>query len=338
MSAGHPSRLPDAHEAAALWHERLAAGASQSVRAAFMRWRAGESAHGDAFAQIEAAYGAAKSLAGAPDILALRHETLARIVMSPRQERWRTALVAGIAVVMVGSASLAAWRSGSGSPSVEAEVVEPGIYRTAVGERMTLTLIDGSTATLNTASRLRVHYTAAERRLILEAGQAFFKVAKNQSRPFVVVAGDHQVIAHGTEFDVRLGTRSLEVALLEGEISVASSADGRMAVATRLRPNQILLASGATTSVRTVEDVARHTSWRDGLILFEDERLADAVAEINRYSSRPIILADGSLGDLRVSGAFHTGGTTAFVEALELGFDVKVVEAGRERIILAARR
>ena len=343
MSAGHSSPPTDAcgtdtRETAALWHERLEAGASQSLHAAFAQWRTCEPEHDEAFTQIEAAHDAAKRLAGSPDILALRHETLTRLVMSPRREPWRAMLAAGIAAVIIGSASLIAWRLDGGSPSAEAAVLEPSVYRTGVGERLTITLADGSTATLNTASQLRVRYTSAERRLVLEAGQAFFEVAKGQSRPFIVVAGDRLVTAHGTEFDVRLDTGSLEVALLEGAVSVAPSTADRSAVVTRLKPNELLVASGTTTSVRTIDDAARLTSWRDGLILFEDDRLADAVAEMNRYSMRPIMLADPKVGDMRISGAFHTGGTDAFVEALELGFEVKIVEDGKERIVLASRR
>ncbi|MEJ1961315.1 MAG: FecR domain-containing protein [Gammaproteobacteria bacterium] len=70
---------------------------------------------------------------------------------------------------------------------------------------------DGSAITLNTDSQLRVALTEAERRVDLKQGEAFFEVAKDSTRPFVVEAGRKRVVAVGTKFSVRRDGDFVEV-------------------------------------------------------------------------------------------------------------------------------
>lgn len=320
---------------AALWLERLAGEPGDALRARFEQWRESDPAHEAALARVEAAGAAALALADAPEILALRHQTLTRIVVAPR--RWGLAAAAAVAALLLVPVATGLWPAADAPPAPEAAAAEPSIYRTGVGERLTVALADGSTVVLNTSSRLRVAFTEGERRLVLEAGQALFEVAKDKTRPFIVAAGDRIVTATGTAFDVKLGRQSVEVKLIEGEVTVAPASRKEAAAVMRMKPNEVLVASAGTMAVKSVPDIAQAVSWRDGLVVFENERLADAVAEVNRYTRRPIQLAGAEIGELRVSGAFRTGETDAFVEALELGFGVEVRESGPERVVLAAR-
>src|SRR5271155_3294928 len=77
-----------------------------------------------------------------------------------------------------------------------------GVYTTGIGEQRTVQLLDGSTVELNARSTIQVRLTAEQRDVTLLDGQALFRVAKDKQRPFVVQAGDAQVRAVGTEFDV----------------------------------------------------------------------------------------------------------------------------------------
>lgn len=329
----------DLLEQAACWHERMInATVTSSDRAGFEQWYSADPANADAYAQMEQAYADVRRLADAPSMVVLRHETLTRIVVPRHRGPWQLAIAASVAI-LVGVSALSAWQFGPFDyhPAKQAAAVPaPGFYQTAVGERLTVTLSDGSIAALNTASRLRVVYTAERRFLVLEAGQALFEVAKGQTRPFIVLAGDRTVTAHGTAFDVRVERRRVEVVLLEGEVTVAREHADSADRVTWMRPNDVLVASGAATSVKKVEDAKQLASWRDGLIVFENERLDDAIAEVNRYVTRRILLADPSLSDVRISGAFRTGETNSFVEALELGFSIRVVEETPEHVVLVS--
>jgi transmembrane sensor len=93
---------------------------------------------------------------------------------------------------------------------------------TKIGGLHTLDLPDGSVVHLNTDSRVEVQFTRAQRRVRLARGEAHFTVAKNSARPFVVMAGDIEMRAVGTAFNVRLHPSTVEVLVTEGAVEVAA--------------------------------------------------------------------------------------------------------------------
>jgi transmembrane sensor len=200
------------------------------------------------------------------------------------------------------------------------------LYRTAVGERSTVVLPDGSVATLNTDSVLKVAYSGAERGVRLLKGQALFEVAKNARIPFQVYAADRRITAVGTVFDVRLQGEEVKVALVEGIVKVAPlERPGPAAPAPQvtMTAGEVLDAPpSAAMTVRTA-DIARAVSWKDGVAVFDDQPLAEAVAEMNRYTARPVVLADPAIGSLRVSGVFRTGDPDRFAAAMTEVFPLR---------------
>ena len=75
--------------------------------------------------------------------------------------------------------------------------------------------------------------------------------------------------------------------------------------------------------VRTA-DSGRAVSWKDGVVVFDDQPLAEAVAELNRYTNRQVTLAEPSIGAYRVSGVFRTGDPERFAEAMAEVFPLDV--------------
>lgn len=306
-----------------------------ATRGSFEAWQSAAPEHAAAYADVEATWQLARELRETPPLLSLRHETSTRLVAATRHLMRRLGMAAGLAAAVIGLGTGAYLghqvyqRRVASSSELASEV-----YQTRVGERMALTLVDGSKVTLNTASRLRVVYSETERRLVLEAGQALFRVAKGQAQPFIVTAGGQRITAHGTEFDVRLDRDSIKVALVEGIVSVQDE-NKPSTPEIRLKPNEVLAAGADVRSVRAVPDMERLVSWQDGLLIFEDESLGAAVAEMNRYVRRPIILSDPSLAKLRISGAFRAGSTRTFVDAVTHLFPVTIVENTADSIVLA---
>src|SRR5262249_22327407 len=94
---------------------------------------------------------------------------------------------------------------------------------TGIGEQRTITLEDGTRVELNTSSELRVRYDEHTRKVILKAGEAYFDVAQQLQRPFIVAAGKQQVVALGTAFMVRRDYDSITVTLLDGRVAVTPS-------------------------------------------------------------------------------------------------------------------
>jgi transmembrane sensor len=206
---------------------------------------------------------------------------------------------------------------------------------TDIGERSLLVLADGSKVTLNTASSVHADYAGHERRVTLVRGEAFFDVAKNATRPFIVSAGSRQVIAVGTAFDVRLQDRQVKVTLVEGRVRVVRAADPVQPVsAVMLEAGSALVAKedGADRVERL--DTVRATSWRSGRLVFDGERLADVVAEMNRYSREKLEIADPALEGKKVSGVFEPTTGSAFAKGLEAYGIARVTQQTATTIVL----
>jgi transmembrane sensor len=200
--------------------------------------------------------------------------------------------------------------------------LQPKVYQTEVGGRMTAHLDDGSTVLLNTDTRLRVKFTRGERRLELEKGQALFDVAHDETRPFLVRAGPMQVRAIGTRFDVRHDGPGASVTLTQGRVKVRQ--DDASDASWTLSPGQALALGPGVNSPHPVEvDVASQTGWASGIVTFRSVPLADAVAEMNRYERAKISLAPGVPTQAQISGVFKPGGDEEFVAAAELSFDLE---------------
>lgn len=329
----------DPEVAAAAWHARLSDDADTRIESEFRLWRDASPAHRAAYERIAAKQDDLRTFARTPEILALRHQTLVRLTMKRRADESRRAAV-GIALLMLLLVGLPGgiWlaRSPFVASSQDQQADAGKLFQTAKGQRLALTLADGSRVTLNTASRVRIAYNNRERRLALESGQAWFEVAKNQSRPFIVQAGRERIEAHGTAFDVRLLPDRTEVMLAEGRVTVASARALSGPASVNMSPNQLLVASNAGLRSQKVESSSAWSNWRRGVVAFDNTPLSQATAEMNRYSDKQLQLADASTGRIVVSGTFIAGETDAFVEALALGFKVRASKQGDDKVLLKA--
>ena len=230
------------------------------------------------------------------------------------------AVAAGLLVIML-AGGLWWWR--------DAGHVERGAWQTALGGQKVVHLTDGSTATLAGDSELRAALTLRERDLDLVRGEAFFEVAKDHSRPFVVHASGYRVIAVGTRFDVRRESNGLRVVVTRGVVRLQSAVDPDRAD-TELPAGSIARIKGGEVFVQRVspEQALQHLGWRNGYAVFHDTPLVDAVGEFNRYNARKIVIADPSLDDLKVGGNFRLDNSDAFVRLLQQVFPVHAEQRG----------
>lgn len=314
---------------AAAWMARLSADKiSNTDLDAFWTWRR-DPLNRAAYEKIEIFNSAARGLRDDPDMKAAVREAMTR------RPWWREALAAmsskrgGYALGALAAAALAI------------VVVVPGLvgerHSTTIGEQITVRLDDGSKVQLNTDSRLRVRFTKGERRLVLERGQAFFDVAHDAARPFIVDAGEAQVRAVGTRFDVRRAANDVDVTLAQGRVEVTPAQPG--AHTWTLAPGQhIRIADRQPIEAPSPIDLAATTAWTTGRIYFHDASLADAVAEVNRYCRKKIVLGDGAPADRKINGAFETGDTEGFVTAVAAGLGLEVVRKPGGRIELRAHQ
>ena len=288
---------------AAAWMTRLDhAVVAQETLARFRTWRE-HPLNDAAFRALQTTLRQAGQLADDPQIRAALAEA------RQRRRRRPGPIAAGIAAACAGGAALAAAGLFVGLQS------GGDTYRTLVGVRSVIHLADGSNVQLDTDSRLRVRLGPHARRLELERGQAFFDVAHDPARPFIVTAGDLQVTAVGTRFDVRRDARAhARVVLVQGQVKVRAVADhGQRAWA--LTAGQALATDVAPRPSPVEDDVA--TSWTTGRLAFHDAALSDVLTETNRYSRQHIHLApDARLTRLRVDGVFTAGDNASLTQAL----------------------
>jgi transmembrane sensor len=208
-------------------------------------------------------------------------------------------------------------------------------YRTAVGSIKALPMKDGSTITLNTDSDIRVAMSDTERRVDLDKGEAFFEVAKDLSRPFVVRVGAERVIAVGTKFSVRREAEDVRVIVTEGRVRVERTDAHQQPAAALVSKGSVAVAGAAGVLVQdeALPEVEERLSWRLGFVVFHETRLSDAVAELNRYNERQIVIADPALGSMRIGGRFHSNNAEGFVRLLAEALPIRV-EDDHGKIVL----
>ena len=315
---------------AASWFARERKGFSAQEEAAWARWLAANPSHASAFEDVEATWKRLAAIRAAPEMIALREAALSRRRRSPGPFAIAAfAVAAAILAVALPRAwyampHLYARTEARIDAAAQAPMAEAQDLRTSVGETRAIALADGSVVTLDTDSAVRVVSSDRSRLVTLMHGRAFFQVAKDSTRPFIVFAGDKRVMAVGTAFDVRLEGEAVSITLREGRIRVEAPIAATSGVeatktveAADLVPGTRLDASSRAGWHLAKADMARDLAWLHGQLVFDGNRLGDAVAEINRYSARKIVLADPTLADMPVSGVFNAGQVEAFAQALQ---------------------
>lgn len=212
---------------------------------------------------------------------------------------------------------------------------------TALAERKSVTLPDGSVVELNARTSLLVDLGAKERHIRMSDGEAFFTVAKDKSRPFIVDTPAGSVRVTGTVFNVHADTPvDLAVTVVEGSVQV-NPCQGSSAVpsapASLKAGDQLIVRNGqAERHVLDESDLEDALSWRHGDVVFKGTPLASAVAQFQRYHGRTITVAP-SVANLSVGGRYHLDDLDSFLNDLERFLPVVVSPQSSGAIAVAAR-
>lgn len=283
---------------AAQWFARLKTlPVSQGTLTDFFAWRR-HTQNAEAFADAERLWTEAGRLGDRPAIMRAV-EAIMPARAAPRR-RHVFLLVPAFALLLVGVLVGISWLPFGGLS-----------FQTTSGEQRAVALEDGSRLELNSATKVRVRFSADARHLFLQRGEALFSVAHDTSRPFTVVAGDVAVTATGTRFDVSKLDRAIVVTLVEGHVSIR---DGSGPL-TWLAPGEQWRSDGGDRQVRPVA-TANVVAWTQGRIVFDNTALADAIDQINRYGGKPITLDAPNMKDERISGTFEVSDPQSFAAAV----------------------
>jgi transmembrane sensor len=249
----------------------------------------------------------------------------------PRIPAWIPAAIAASIVLAVGIQQWAGW-GGSASHREPTAESPARSYATSVGQTQLVGLVDGSRIQLNTGSKVRARIGNARREVWLEEGEAYFEVAREEDRPFVVHAGDREITVLGTRFAVRRTNANVIVTVIEGRVRLAQLEGGRTVRSAIVSGGDIAVAAGAATLVtsRSEEVVEQALSWRDGVLTFDQQPLSAIADEFNRYNGRRLVLADPSTGSIRITGTFPADRPDAFARLLREAYGLGFEESGQE--------
>ena len=237
----------------------------------------------------------------------------------------------------------------------------PFMLETAIGGFQEMTLSDGSTVKLNTASQLEVDFDKSHRRIRLLKGEALFDVAKNPYRPFIVYADDKIVRAIGTAFAVRWTDGDLSVTVSEGKvqfapvtadvapISIKSQGSESEAVTIVSVETPLYLQEGQKLSIpddRSPTLVAGVTerylqselAWQSGLWDFADRPLTEVIEEVRRFTEMKIEYSETELQGMKFTGMFWTNNVVALLEGLDLDESIEIEHISKEHVRINLER
>ncbi|HEV2598083.1 FecR family protein [Sphingopyxis sp.] len=290
----------------------------------FHEWLDQSDAHRDAYRLVDRAWMIAGTIPQDPEMLGEPEP------VAVRRSPWRRYLAIAASLLLVVTASWGVYQMGV-----------PGFggakdqhFRTGVGQTTTVTLPEGSIVTLDSETEMRLHESPRERRVDLVGGRAFFRVAADPSRPFIVNAGGKSVRAIGTAFEVSFEHGNMVVTLAEGKVRVEEAAAGTGSGTDMAPGGQLVIGADHNWTLRRV-DVAKETSWTEGRLIFMRDPLSEAVAEMNRYSTRKLAFKDGKIPDKQVVGVFEAGDVDGFVKAMELNDIARRVSTTDDEILLS---
>lgn len=285
-------------------------------------WLAQSPAHAIAYLRLENAWGRTARLAALRP--PRRHFALREIL--PRV--WPTAVKATaiLAVAVMGYFALPSQRP------------HERTYATALGGHDVLKLPDGSQVELDTDTVLRVSLDD-KRKVWLDKGQAYFQIAHDPAHPFTVTAANRKVTVLGTKFLMRQEPQRLEVSVMEGRVRLESSegtGQQRSALLT-LGDDAVATQTAMVVTRKTPRARKEEMAWRRGLLIFDQQTLEQAAAELNRYNTRKLVIADKETANLIIGGTFRTNDVEAFTRVVREILGVQTNTRGNDIVISKPR-
>jgi transmembrane sensor len=288
----------------------------------FEGWRARSEAHAEAYRSAlgiwQSLEAAGRETARAADRAMVAESSSATPFAAGR----RMFLAGGLAVaasaagVLVVRPPLGLW------PSLSEMLAD---YHTVAGERRTVTVTEEVSAELNTRTSIGRRSVVQGEAIELLTGEVAISSTCSGDRPFIVLAGGGRTRSARAKFDVRYDGGLVRVTCLDGVVQIEQTG-----ASTVLQANQQASYSDRGINPVSTIDPAIVTAWRQGLLIFHDEQLSEAVEEVNRYWSGRIILLDAALGRRRVTARIELariGEVISYVQTV-LGAKVRTLPGG----------
>ena len=308
------TRAEEIDAATAAWLDKRDCGNwSEEDEAAFAAWLDADPVHRITYWRMEAAWSRTERL------------TALRPQAAPRSKTFAFFRVAA-ATVTVSAIAAGAWY---------AIPRETGVtYATSIGGHESIMLADGSRIELNTDSAIRLADSAHARNIWLEKGEAYLQVTHDASRPLTVFVGNRRVVDLGTKFVVKRGTDRLEVAVLEGRVSL-DAGDTPNFQETVLQQGETAIASADGVSVhrKTTRELSDELGWRRGVIVFDNTPLGEAAEQVSRYNAVKVAVTDAAIARLPVTGTVSSTDPKEFLRMARVVFGLRAEKIDGKYVI-----
>lgn len=329
---------------AGLWIAKLDRGLSADDAVALRSWLASAPENREVFLEMSALWDNLDLLAQLSELFPQR--------MPKRRSRFFSPVGIAASVFIIAFAGLLGLLTLAPQPLTHTQApISASVtatHQTRIGERSTITLPDATELILNTNSLVHVKYSTNRRILVLEKGELYVKVATDKTRPLSVFAGEQEIRAVGTEFNVEISSdQRIELVVTEGKVLVGVHAQQPTSEQAFNRSTLPLSASEVTQGQTTIlgisentvgdisaEEIAVKLSWQQGNLVFRGESLEAAVDEIGRYTPVEFVIADERLKLLRISGLFKAGDVEGLLATLKENFDIAHTYSEKGNVIL----
>lgn len=344
------SRKSESLDEASNWLARLDRELTSEESEALQKWLAADPVNPEVLLEVARVW-------DRMDMLSRLAELFPELISRERTPAWRPALAT--AAIFLVAVLAGFWTMPNLVPEAGDAVRMPTtsyvnsrqVFQTAVGEQSTVNLSDGTQLTLNTNTLVKVAYSSSERRLDLKRGEVYIQVARDKSRPLNLHVGGKVVRAVGTAFNVKITQdQRIEVIVTEGKVLVAAidkdavipgRRKGVTVQESRRKPVAIssgekMLVGESDEQVNEVkpEEIDVSLSWRGGNLIFRGESLAEALAEIERYTPVEFVIVDENLKKLRVVGLFKAGDVEGLLTTLRDNFDIGYERINDDKVLL----
>jgi len=202
------------------------------------------------------------------------------------------------------------------------------------GNRAQVTLPDQTKVWMNSNSKLIYRNRENNKREVKLIGEAFFKVVKDKSRPFIVSVNNINIEVLGTSFNVkaRQGSDIIEASLVEGSIKLSGS---ELSQDYYLKPNEKAIYSNTQKSIEVKNtDNEVETAWKDNKLQFKSERFADVIKRLEEWYGVKIISKCSKIENDLMSGAFKGESLETVLETFRIQYNLSYKNQGDTLVIL----
>ncbi len=253
------------------------------------------------------------------------NEILEKIVDHAREKKdvkrvilWKPLSVAA-SVAMIFVSIFVFWK-----PEVDAKVEENNVIVTDIqkeaprGQRITTKLPDGTLVTLNAGSKITFPEKFNEdTRNVSLVGEAFFKVQRDESKPFTIATGNINIRVLGTSFNVRSfqNERNMQVAVEEGKVAVTENITQEGVALSQLEMVSVSINDGAIHK-ENISDKTVIFGWRDGDLVFKEQKLETIIQSLSRWYDVEFDIQQANKSEKLISATFRNASLKEVMESL----------------------